>query len=284
MRTGRSERRPIALSLSLLIAAAALLAGCAAPSPADRHTTAATLAAGAGWQASQLRAGRFELLASHPAPRPAAELAIFIEGDGLAWLDIRTPSPDPTPRDPVALRLALAEARQPSAWLARPCQYSPSLDHCRVDDWTGGRFSDEIVTAMNDAVSQLKQRFGATRLLLVGYSGGGAIAALIAARRDDVSRLVTVAAVLDHEAWTRQHGVSPLAGSLNPAAFWPALRGLDQQHLVGGQDRLTGRAAVEPYVARFPATQRPVVIELPGVDHSCCWAAQWRAITPLGRP
>lgn len=283
MRTGRSDRRLSALPLAAALLLAALLAGCAA-SPASRLDDAQTLAARAGWQASRLPAGRFELLALHAPPRPAAELAIFIEGDGLAWLDRRTPSTDPTPRNPVGLRLALAEPYRPSAWLARPCQYSASLARCSVDDWTGARFSNEIVAAMNDAVSQLKQRFGAERLLLVGYSGGGTIAALVAARRDDVARLVTIAAVLDHEAWTRQQAVTPLAGSLNPASSWAALLGLRQQHLVGGADRQTGRAAIEPYVARFPASSRPEVIELPGYGHACCWAEDWARISPLMSP
>jgi hypothetical protein len=43
------------------------------------------------------------------------------------------------------------------------------------------------------------------------------VASLVAARRHDVVRLVTVAGNLDHLAWTTLHGVSPLTGSLNPA-------------------------------------------------------------------
>lgn len=270
---------------TVLLAAVAVVAGlggCAATSPDARRQSALALAAPSGWQASTLAAGDFRLLALHPAPQPTPELTVFIEGDGLAWLAPRTPSADPTPVDPIALRLALAERHRPSVYLARPCQFDAPLTpgNCRVAHWTQARFSPQIITAMDQGLSQLKQMFGAQRLVLVGYSGGGAVAALLAARREDVSLLVTVAAVLDHKAWTRAQDISPLQGSLNPADEWMALRGLRQIHFVGAQDRLAGRAAVQPFVDRFAATEKPVLVEVPGFSHSCCWAERWGELSP----
>jgi pimeloyl-ACP methyl ester carboxylesterase len=285
----------MAVLIALIECAGLLVSGCAVTSPDSRRGNALNLAAAAGWQASKLKAGRFTLLALHPLPpaplspstasRPAKELAIFIEGDGLAWLNTTTPSLDPTPRNPAGLRMALAETRRTAVYLARPCQYtaSPEAERCTVKDWTAARFSLEMVTAMDQAVSQLKQAFGAERLVLVGYSGGGAIAALLAARRTDVSRLVTVAAVLDTAAWTQQQGVSPLDASLNPADEWRSLRGLPQLHFVGGQDNQTGRAAVQPFVDRFARSQSPSVIrvvEEPAFTHACCWAEEWPRLSP----
>lgn len=273
----------LAVFLAVALAVMAGLAGCATASPEARRQSALALAAPYGWQASTLAAGDFRLLALHPAPRPEAELAVFIEGDGFAWLDPRTPSADPTPLDPIALRLALAERHRSSAWLARPCQFDPPLaaGHCRTAHWTQARFSPEIIAAMDQGLSRLKQMFGAQRLVLVGYSGGGAVAALLAARRQDVSLLITVAAVLDHEAWTRAQGISPLQGSLNPAGEWAALRGLRQIHFAGAQDKLAGRAAVQPFVDRFAASDKPVLIEVPGFTHTCCWVENWESFRRL---
>ena len=275
----------IAKRFTVFLAALAVVAGlggCATASPEARRQSALALAAPSGWQASSLAAGDFRLLALHPAPQPVTELAVFIEGDGLAWLDPRTPSADPTPVDPIALRLALAEPHRPSAYLARPCQFEAPLaaGNCRVAHWTQARFSPEVIAAMDQGLSQLKQMFGARRLVLVGYSGGGAVAALLAARRKDVSLLVTVAAVLDHEAWTRAQGMSPLQGSLNPADAWAALRGLRQLHFVGAQDRVAGRAAVQPFVDRFAVAQRPSLVEVPAFTHACCWAEAWKRLSP----
>ena len=266
-----------------LLAATLLAGGCALPSPQARGDHALQQAPAAGWQPARLTAGRFELLALHAAPAEAEvpELAVFIEGDGLAWLDPRTPSDDPTPRDPLALRLALAEPHRPSAWLARPCQYASAsaAARCRQSDWTAARFSEEIIASMNAALDQLKQRLGARQLVLVGYSGGGAVAALLAARRDDVAQLVTVAAVLDTGAWTRAHGLSPLAGSLDPMRVAPGLAALPQWHFVGTRDAVTGRAAVQPFVDRQPGRHAHIEA-LPFTHADSRWAADWPRLSP----
>jgi dienelactone hydrolase len=282
-------RPVIAALLSAGFLALAGLTGCAATSPEDRLRSALTLAAPASWQASRIPASGFALLALHPKPRPATELAVFIEGDGLAWLDPHTPSADPTPRDPVALRMALAERYRTSAYLARPCQFDPAISEgrCRVGHWTQARYSPEIIAAMDEGVSRLKQMFGAERLVLVGYSGGGTIATLLAARRKDVSLLVTVAAVLDHEAWTRAHGISPLKGSLNPIDESALLQGQRQIHFTGSEDRIAGRTVVQTFADRFAgplsASTQPALIEvldIQGFNHTCCWAEQWARLSP----
>ena len=109
--------------------------------------------------------------------------------------------------------------------------------------------------------------------MLVGYSGGGTLAALLATRRQDVSRLVTVAGLLDHAAWTQALRISPLTGSLNPADEWAQLRQIPQVHYVGGKDRQTGKLALRPAL-EHPSPQVRV-IELPDFDHNCCWAEAW---------
>ena len=88
---------------------------------------------------------------------------------------------------------------------------------CVQKYWTGYRFALEVIEASNITVSQLKARYAADNIRLVGYSGGGAVAAFIAARRNDVVQLVTVAGNIDPAAWTKRHRMSQLSGSLNPA-------------------------------------------------------------------
>lgn len=258
-----------------------LLAGCADLSPQSRWQLADRLAEQAGWQKLHIPAGTFVLTAYAPAPAaPEDALTVYIEGDGLAWLTRSQPSNDPTPRNPVGLQLALRHPQGLAAYLARPCQYTAPQDaqNCRQTYWTDGRFAPEVIDASDRAVDQLKQRFGAARLVLVGYSGGGAVAALLAARRKDVVRLVTVAGNLDHRAWTTLHHVPALKNSLNPADEWRSLVGLPQRHFVGEQDKVVSRAVADAYAARFPPQRRPEVIEIPDFDHACCWAEQWDSI------
>lgn len=71
---------------------------------------------------------------------------------------------------------------------------------------------------------------------LIGYSGGGVLAALIAARRTDVRRIVTVAANLDLAVWTRTLGVDAMRNSLDPAREADRIEAIPQYHLAGASD------------------------------------------------
>jgi dienelactone hydrolase len=259
-----------------------LLSACGGlPSPAERHQQADRLAATRDWAAVRLPAGPFGLTAYVPA-RPAASdsLTIYIEGDGLAWINRSRPASDPTPLEPVGLQLALAQPVGNAAYLARPCQYAETGQAaCETAYWTGRRFAPEVIEAMQQGIDWLKQRFGARRLALVGYSGGGAVAALAAARRTDVDLLVTIAGNLDSAAWTRLHRVSPLAGSLNPADDTTRLAGIRQIHLAGGRDTVVPPAIAAGYADRFSASERPAVRIEPAFDHRCCWVDAWPRIS-----
>jgi predicted esterase len=253
-----------------------LLAGCAgAPDPASRLATAQALAAGRALSALQLQTRSFTLAAWAGAAGSAQDglLSVYIEGDGLAWLSSQTPSNDPTPVDPLALRLAVAQPGGAVAYLARPCQYKGAADaRCSQRYWTGERFAEAVIDASDQALDQLKARAGARRLLLVGYSGGGAVAALLAQRRNDVAGLATVAGNLDPNGWTRLHRVSPLLGSLDPMTARHALSRLPQWHWVGSADRNMPATLAQGFSLALPQAQ---VVVLDGFDHRCCWAERW---------
>ena len=271
---GASPYRQPGCLLPLL--ATLLLTACTSvPSPEARRQQAAALAHEHHWQALQLQAGIFQLQA-YAAQRKSEELTLYLEGDGLAWLNSQQPSFDPTPLDPLALRLALAQPNGNAAYLGRPCQYLGTNEQpCQQRYWTGARFAEEVVHSLDQAADQLKARAGAQRLVLVGYSGGGALALLLAARREDVVRVVTVAGNLDHAAWTDHHRLTPLRGSLNPAQMRTRLAGVEQIHLLGEQDRVIPLELGEAFVAAYPPAHRAQVRVLPGYDHRCCWVADW---------
>jgi poly(3-hydroxybutyrate) depolymerase len=107
----------------------------------------------------------------------------------------------------------------------------------------------------------------------VGYSGGGAMAALIAARRSDISCLVTVAAPLDTHAWTDALRVSRLDLSLNPADAADKLRNVRQTHFRGGRDMVVPPAASRRFLERVTGA---TVIDKEAFDHRCCWDDEWQ--------
>jgi len=263
--------------LLLLLGLFALVA-CINTTPWERRHHADTLAVAHSWQVMRLPTEKFVLVAYVPESISQADvLSVYIEGDGLAWLSRSQASSDPTPRNPVGLELALRHPSGEAVYLARPCQFVEEKDarNCRQLYWTGGRFASEVIESSDQAISILKQRFGAKKLVLIGYSGGGAVAALVAARRDDVVRLITVAGNLDHQAWTERQHILPLSESLNPADEWMGLTDVPQLHFVGERDGVIGREIADSYASRFPEGRRPRVVLVPDFDHVCCWAERW---------
>jgi predicted alpha/beta hydrolase family esterase len=230
------------------------------------------LATALGMSHSVVEAGSFRsLLFMRGVPAPQdAPLAIFIEGDGVPWLGGREPSLDPTTGDPIALKL-LGQTPAPTAYVTRPCYNDLGGPRCTPERWTMERYSDEIVSSMTEAVRTAAQNAQARNVVLVGYSGGGVLAVLIAERLDNVAAVITVSANLDTDSWTKHHGYLPLTGSLNPTSStaehrWP------ETHLYGARDANVPAATTEAYFKRFPGAKRQIVAMN---DHVCCWVEQW---------
>jgi pimeloyl-ACP methyl ester carboxylesterase len=282
-----------AASTRLLEAAACLwlswMVGCAAPPLADRIALASEVAAAGGLTERRLATERFVLLGYwRPARLPGAGLRVYLEGDGLAWTSRRKISADPTPVDPVALRLAAADPTPRAIlYLARPCQYLGAAEPpCGPAEWTDRRYSEEITRTIDQAIDHvLEESFDAKRgrdragpLEMVGYSGGGVLAANVSARRTDVALLVTVAAPLDLAGWVRHHDISPLLGSLDPSEQARALAPIPQLHFVGEEDENVPVALARSYLAALGNPERAEIIVVPGFGHRCCWARDWPAL------
>lgn len=255
-----------------------LLSACAGvPSQIERSNLAQQLASQHGWSKLDLDTNNFILQAFLPvAPDKTDTLTIYLEGDGLAWVSASTASFNPTPINPLALKLALLDTN-PAAYLARPCQFvsEHQFKNCTQKYWTSHRFSPEVIVSTNQAIDQIKRRFSATKLILVGYSGGGAVAALAAAKRNDVMKLVTVAGNLNHTYWTKNHCLSALSGSLNPADAWVQLQKIPQHHYVGGRDKVIGESIARSYASQFYIKDNLDITVLPTFDHHCCWESIW---------
>ncbi|RME32557.1 MAG: alpha/beta hydrolase, partial [Gammaproteobacteria bacterium] len=157
---------------------------------------------------------------------------------------------------------------------------------CAPRYWSTHRYSEEVIAAMDRAIDRLKVVLGmeGSRLLLIGYSGGGQVAALLAARRNDVAGLLTVAANLDHAAWTAYHDDTPLTGSLNAAVEAPRIARLPQRHLAGEEDEVVPPAIAFAYARRLGPKGGSTVTILPGFDHRCCWIREWPALLERYQP
>lgn len=259
-------RRTTVAALSLLV-----LAGCA-----DRQASALQIATSGGLSQTEIPTSTFRLTAFFRVQAPSAPLVVYIEGDGLAWKSRGEPSLDPTPRNPLGLRLAVIDSSPNVVYLARPCQYTKGDSRCTSAYWTDRRFSGEVMAAMDEALDAVLRRTRGHTVHLVGYSGGGAIAALLAARRQDVASLRTVAGNLDHDAVNRHHGVSLMPGSLNPISIASRLATVPQEHFVGEADGVVPSFVARNFAEAMGDGECASVTMVKDATHEEGWENFWR--------
>ncbi|WP_333853985.1 alpha/beta hydrolase [Leclercia sp.] len=252
---------------------------------ADPHSAAQKIASESGLISEKFDTDPFPIISWHRITPPVNSLRVYIEGDGFAWKSRTIPSDNPTPRNPTGLKLAAADKQANVVYLARPCQFigPPLPASCQVNIWTQDRFSPAVIEAMNEALSQMVARYPGVKLDLVGYSGGGNIAALLAERRNDVRSLRTVAGNLDVAYVNALHHVTPMPAAENAIDRAPALRALPQIHYSGEAD-----TTVPPAVARRfqqavgESCVRTEVVS--AMEHGSDWAAVWPRLLAQGLP
>lgn len=206
-------------------------------------------------------------------------ITIYIEGDGRTWMTRSKLSDNPTPKNPLALKLAVLDKSPHVAYLARPCQYTP-LDlemACTPLIWSDQRYSTAVIESMNHAVEKLKNTAKANKIHLVGFSGGGAVALLIAANRQDIASIRTVAGDLNPNALSQYHHTSPLTGSLDPMMAAKQLIHIPQQHFSGEKDTTVPPFIAEGYINFLTHTGSHCAekIVLKNATHHEAWEANW---------
>jgi hypothetical protein len=208
----------------------------------------------------------------HKAQSLSDELHVYLDGDGTPWLNHGYISNNPTPRSPMLLRM-MAQDTVASVYLGRPCYHGLNFHlHCNSKLWTNERYSLKVITSISIALKQLLTLQPTRKLVLIGYSGGGALAMLMAEHINELSSVVTIAGNLDIEAWTRLHHYSPLTGSINPAQRPPLNMKIYQLHLAGKKDQNVPLQIIQPTVKRQYAAK---IMVMPEFDHHCCWQEAW---------
>jgi dienelactone hydrolase len=159
----------------------------------------------------------------------------------------------------------------PRLLLGRPCYFEREAA-CDAMLWTHRRYSAEVVASMVAALRGFLSEHRYRQVLLIGYSGGGTIAWLMAAQSPEAAGVITIAANLDIEAWTKIHGYSEMKGSLNPASPPPLAPAKVQVNYFGGRDQNVPPSVVRSFGGKHPEA---ALIELPELDHVCCWIERW---------
>ena len=206
----------------------------------------------------------FELAARDESSAPVK--LILIDGDGRAFIDQMTVARDPTPLHSSLLALAPELVDQGHViYLGRPCYHRLQDPECNPLHWTLERYGQSIITSSVRAARQLIEP--GDQVFLLGYSGGGVIAMLMARKmHPEIAGVVTYGSPLDTDAWTAFHGYTDLILSENPARDPDSFNDFCQIHLFGNRDRIIPEKLVTSWTWRSP--QKLSVISS---DHFCCW-------------
>lgn len=208
-----------------LFSAVLLLAGCATYQHIDVPPA---------FRSQRIDTGDFVISAWVKEQNPSAPVKIYIEGDGGSFDAYGQPTRDPTPRGILVRDLAFRDYNPNVVYLARPCQFNKE-GICRQKYWTTARFAPEVIDAMYLAVKQVAK---GREIILIGFSGGGQVAGLIAATKPDlyIKKVITLGGNLDHRTWTAYHNVPELSESLSLTDYLDTFCAIPQRHYVGQQD------------------------------------------------
>ena len=249
----------------------------------DKHDKAQGLAEAASLSKSTSAFNSFILTAYSRIADPKQAINVYIEGDGLAWLSRRHLSRDPTPKVAMGLALATLDKASNVIYLARPCQFNDfSRTPCDSEYWAKLRFSEKVVDAMNQSLSAFVAKHQ-QQVNLIGYSGGAAVAVLLASRRDDVLSLRTVAGNLDHAYVNQMHNVDLMPESLNPIDVADKISGLPQIHFVGVNDETIIPEVAQRFVGQQKNKNCAAVVKV-DAGHELGWVKMWPKLLKQALP
>ena len=264
---------------------AALLSGCVAGDLQPmREASAKRVAAPVFMLPRDIAASPFMLQAYERVYQKDAPVTLYIEGDGTPYSSPDRESLNPTPVDPISLRLAARDAGKNAIWLGRPCQYNDGWQNgkdCPSAYWTNKRFAPDVIEAYMVALDNIKRYNDVTGFNIVGYDGGAAIATILAGKRDDVLSLRTVAGNLDHRVMSQIHNVTFLEGSLNPVDFAAQVAHLPQRHFIGKLDRVTPPAVFNSFVQNAGNASCMNVTLVDDADHELGWVEKWTVLKDM---
>jgi predicted alpha/beta hydrolase family esterase len=221
---------------------------------------------------SKVKVGDFYLLVATNRHIKNSVLNVYIEGDGTPWVNRYFVAKDPGPYGRLALDL-MRQDPHAAFYLGRPCYYSwqlPLQTKCSPIMWTGERYSAQVVDLMSSALQEYLDQNQFEKINLIGHSGGGTLAYLIAQKVEAVSGVIIIAGNLDVDAWTKHHSYTKLRGSINPAKLTNR-KNLPVIYLAGEKDRVVPLHTTSVFLKKIGAK----IIVRADYDHVCCWRNEW---------
>ena len=200
-------------------------------------------------------------------------LVIYIEGDGLSWIDRFAISSNPTPIDPLAFKLASIDKGDNVIYLARPCQYVWG-EGCNKDIWTISQYSEAVLSSYEEVLEQLSSKYN--EIHIVGYSGGAGIAMYLGSiNNPKIKSIRTIAGNINHNELTELINITPLSKSINFNFIEKKISKIAQIHYFGNKDKVIPNALQQSFYIRNK--ENPCIkIKKVEATHSKGWLNFWR--------
>lgn len=260
--------------IAIIISALLVLHSC---TDVSYNNNPATLGKLGEFEKEFVKGGDFWLTTYQKITDKNRPYVFYIEGDGAAFNGKYKVSRNPTPRRQMFIKLAAMDERPNVVYIGRPCQYTPMSMNpkCNNQYWTNRRLSEEVVESINQVINKINNKH---KFSLVGFSGGGGVAVLIAAKNKQVKDIVTIAANLDLAAFVDYHNVSPMIGSLNPIDYTSEVSNIPQLHISGGKDNIVPPFIADKFVQKANSNCVKQKI-FPEITHRSGWQPVWNYVT-----
>ena len=184
----------------------------------------------------------------------------------------------PESRNPVGLRLAAQDAMTNVIYLAQACQYVGDHDDCPSEYMDEKRQSPEVIAAFNTALNNIRGYHNVSGFHVVGYDGGAVIAAVLAAQREDVLSLRTVAGILDTQCYVHSDNPPHSGQSLSAVDIAPQLANTPQHHFIGQIDEQVPPAIYHSFEQAMGESTCTHMTIVPDASHEDRWVEQWKQL------
>ena len=201
-------------------------------------------------------------------------LVVYIEGDGLSWVNRVTPSSDPTPINPVGFKLARIDlSKADIVYLARPCQYVKN-QACNKDVWARRQYAREIINDYINIIEELSSSY--EDLHIVGYSGGAALARFLGSvEKLKVKSIRTIAGNIEPNEFVRLLNLTPHESSVDFNNVDQNIKQISQTHYYGLDDKVIPLQMHQSYERRHGDNECIKVIAVKAT-HEENWERFWQ--------
>lgn len=258
----------------LFVSLQLLISGCAVTNNVIKMKIVEVEASKNNFKHELVKGGKFWLTTYQRILNDNDRIVFYIEGDGQPFIRRFIISEDPTPRTPMLIRLAFDDPRPNVVYIARPCQYTPMEINttCNKGYWTDKRMSLEVVQSINEVITKISKD---KKFDIIGFSGGGGIAVLVASINNKTNTILTISGNLDHQEFNKYHKVRPMLRSLNPIDYAKNINNIPQLHISGGKDKIVPVFINERYIEASQPTNCVKRHIIPDADHNNYWSKYW---------